>query len=228
MANQMTDSMQAMVKAALSSGQLPSDVETGPVVTVARDYGAGGNEVGAILSKHLKVPLFDQEIIDQIVKRTQSDNTMIKRLDERLPSPLEDWLFSLVHKGASSRSEYFRRLVIVVRSIGRVGGIIMGRGAHLILENQPVFRLRVTGSMDHCARRVAARENLDLPDAKQNIKKVNAERQVFVRELFQHYPTDAAYYDMMLNSDHLGSKQISDLALTAMNQMGFFEGNEKK
>ena len=82
-------------------------------------------------------------------------------IDERTPNPLEDWVYALFSKGEISRSSFYRRLIKTTVFIANTGGVIIGRGAHLILANNPnVFRVRIEGSHEICAKRVAEREKV--------------------------------------------------------------------
>ncbi|MBF0189230.1 MAG: hypothetical protein HQL50_15005, partial [Magnetococcales bacterium] len=49
----------------------------------------------------------------------------------------------------------------------------------------------------------------------------NEERKRFVKMIFEHYPSRSAYYDLVVNSDYLHPRQIADLAMDAMERMGF-------
>ena len=112
-------------------------------------------------------------------------------------------------------------LVKIIMAIPPKGGVIIGRGAHLILAKHNGFRLRISGSLETCARRVSERMNLDLETARKRVVQVNRARTDFVRKLFQKYPTDATCYDMVLSSDHLKYEQIIRIVLLTMREMGF-------
>ncbi len=198
-------------------------VPCGPVVTIARDHGAGGNEAGRILAHELGVACLDQEILDRIAQLAKSDKTLMRRLDERLPlNFLEDWLHAIFSKRAPSQHGYQDRLIQVIQNVANIGGVILGRGAHLILNNRKnVFRLRITGSVDVCARRVAQQDGIDLEKARRMVVYINSERADFVKGLFKRFPSNRSYYDLVLNSDHLTPAEISGIVLFTMKRMGF-------
>ncbi|MBF0370057.1 MAG: cytidylate kinase-like family protein [Magnetococcales bacterium] len=221
------DKVQALIKSIGFQGSRTNGkreiASCGPVVTIARDFGAGGNAAGRILAGKIGVPCLDQELLDQIVERMKTDKKLMRRFDERLPqSFLEDWLYTMVTKGAPNRSVYHQRLIHLIQGVADMGGVILGRGAHLILDNRKnVFRMRITGSVEVCAKRIADREGVDLEKAKRMITQINQERMAFVRGLFKHFPSTKTYYDLVLNSDGLTPDQITEVALFTMKQMGF-------
>lgn len=220
----------SLIKSTVYGRHSLQDQGTGPIVTIARDFGAGGNEVGEFLAEQLKTPFIDRKLLDLIVEKTHTDVNLIERLDERLPTPFEDWIMNMIGRSTSSKSEYLGRLVIILKEIGRHGGVIMGRGAHLVLGNKRVFRLRVVGSLEKCAHRIVQREGISSESALKRVKEVNEQRKEFVRNIYKHYPTEATYYDLVINTDRLHSRQVADLALDAMERMGFdiSEGQQVK
>ncbi|MBF0456011.1 MAG: cytidylate kinase-like family protein [Magnetococcales bacterium] len=192
-----------------------------PLVTVARDFGAEGEKVAQLMAKKLGVACFDQEILDGIVKTVGVDPHLMRMLDERMPSKIEDWVVDIFSSGKGSREEFLKRLFMAMNGIAVSGGVVVGRGGQIILAKQGAFRIRVTGSPEVCAKRVADRENISLDAARKRVHKVNSERFEFVKELFQRRPTDTSYYDFVISSDRLTPEQVADSALDIMKKMGF-------
>ena len=223
--------VQALIKSLRFSGSggKREIIPCGPVVTIARDFGSGGNEAGRILARGLGVACLDQEILDQVAELTKSDKFLMRRLDERLPmSFMEDWVHSMLTRNAPNKRDYHDRLIHIIRNISGIGGVLLGRGAHLILDDRKnVFRMRITGSVEVCAKRIADREKVDLERAKQMVIQVNQERAAFVRGLFKHFPSTKTYYDLVLNSDGLTPDQIAEIALFTMKRMGFHVSERK-
>lgn len=232
--NEALNKVQSLIKSMVFPGSDKAGnriiTPCGPVVAIARDFGAGGNEAGRILANELGVPCLDQEILDQIAQLAKSDKTLMRRLDERLPlNFLEDWLHSIFSRNAPNQHGYQERLIHVIQNVANIGGVILGRGAHLILFNRKnVFRMRITGSVDVCARRISQQEGIDLDKAKRTVVRVNQERTAFVKGFYKHFPSNRSYYDLVLSSDELTPDQIAEIALFTMKQMGFHVPERKK
>ncbi|MBF0369094.1 MAG: cytidylate kinase-like family protein [Magnetococcales bacterium] len=195
-----------------------------PVVTISRDFGAGGGEVAHLLADQLGVECFDTQLIDQIIKLTSADKQLTKRVDERTISALDDWVVSLFAKGKSSQDDYIHALVNVLEGVGHTGGVIVGRGAHLILAHmgKQVFRVRIDGSLSRRTARIAAQENLDEKKALKLIKQVDEERVSFVKKIYKKFPgKESTYYDMLLSSDLMTTEQMVDIINYSMKQLGF-------
>ncbi|MBF0603784.1 MAG: cytidylate kinase-like family protein [Nitrospirae bacterium] len=193
-----------------------------PVVTVSRGLGCNGGVIGNLLANRLGVDCFGYSMFDRIVKETQADSSYMSLVDERCSSVMDNFFLSFITSGKSSSTDYMQRLVKIIYAIYKSGGVIIGRGAHLILGNKPnIFRLRIEGSPDICAKRLAEREHLDIAIAKERIKKVDEERVNFVREVYKYFPRqNRSYYNLSINSDNLESADIVDIALFAMKKQG--------
>lgn len=191
-------------------------------MTLSRSMGSQGSRIAELLADHLGVPCFGYALLDGIVKEAKSDKFLMALVDERAPNALEDWVHALFSKGVVSRSSFYRRLIKTTLLIAKTGGVIIGRGAHLVLANNPkVFRLRVEGSFDVRVQRVAERESLSLKKAKELVNRTDAERKKYVKELFKRYPHERAYYDLVVNSDTLTPFDAVDIVLHAMEKMGY-------
>lgn len=194
-----------------------------PVVTVSRTVGANGSKIAELLADQLGVPCFGYSMLDGIVKEAKSDKYLMGLIDERAPNALEDWIHGLFTKGEISRAGFYRRLVKTTLAISKTGGVIIGRGAHLVLAGNPkVFRVRIEGSLEVCTQRVAERENIKPKKAVELIKKIDAERRNYVKELYKMYPHARAYYDLVLNSDALDVHDAVEIITFAMEKMGYY------
>ncbi|MBF0369093.1 MAG: cytidylate kinase-like family protein [Magnetococcales bacterium] len=200
-----------------------------PVVTVSRGYGANGSRTAELLADRLMVPCYGFTMVDGIIKEAKTNKNLMELMDEKYPSVMDDWLHSMLSKGDISRVGYHRRLIKTVLTIARTGGVIIGRGAHLILSNhQNVFRTRVEGSLETCSRRIAERDKIKQKKAREVVIKTNKERARFVRELYKRFPPDREFYDLVVNSDRITPEQSVEIMIHTMSVMGFHVPGEKK
>lgn len=194
-----------------------------PVVTVSRSFGSNGSKIAELIADLLTVPCFGYSMLDTIIQEAKSDRYLMDLIDEHAPSAMEDWIHALFTKGEISRAGFYQRLIKTTLAISRSGGVIVGRGAHLILASNPkVFRVRIEGSLEVCAKRVAERENVKIKRAKELIIKTDRERNRYVRELYQRFPHDRAFYDLVINSDGLSPHVCAELVVHAMEKMGYY------
>ncbi|MCB2156946.1 cytidylate kinase-like family protein [bacterium] len=215
--------VQALVGAELSSHDevAVSAVPKGPVVTLSRDYGSGGEDVAHELSMALHVGCFDREILDAIADSAKVDRFLMERLDEQVRGIMDAWAFSIISGKSAFKEDYRRHLVSVILGISQRGGVIVGRGAHLILWDRKAFRVRIVGSLDRCAKRVAEKENISQEEAEKKIQHINQERASFIKNLYRHDLSDCSSFDMVLNSDRYTPQVLARMIANAMRLAGF-------
>ena len=191
------------------------------VVTVSRDFGSMGKSVAHLLADTLEVRCCDRYILQQVARRAHVDEELVKVLDEHVSKIDGHWWQHLLQKDAFTYEDYYHYLVKTVLSISRTGGVIIGRGAHLILGEKRAFRVRINGSVEQCARRVAKREQINKEESIQRVQEVNNERAEYMRMLYDTDINDNSAYDLMLNSDRYDRIQMVDLILDAMEKAGY-------
>lgn len=191
-----------------------------PVVTVSRGYGALGKETAQALADRLGVRCCDRTILQEVARRAEADVDLVRRLDEHIGNAGSDWWMTLLGGNPLSRERYLHHLVKVVLNIGLHGGVIVGRGAHLILGPERCFRVRIVGSPDRCAARIAEREGIDDEAAARRVRETDRERTAYLAALYGVRANDASNYDLMLNSDRFEVEQAVALIMQAMQQAG--------
>jgi cytidylate kinase len=195
--------------------------KAGYVVTVSRGYGSQGKRIAQALADNLGVRCCDRSILEGVAERAHVDIELVKRLDENLEhADTSPW--KTFFKGKSFPKErYLHHLVKVVLNISEKGGVIVGRGAHLILGPRRAFRVRIIGSVDACAQRVAEREQLDIDAARERVETVNRQRADFLQQLYGEGINDCSDYDLVINTDRFGMEQAVELILHSMQLAGY-------
>lgn len=188
------------------------------VVTLSRDYGAGGNDVARVLGQQLGLEVYDREILDSIADASKVDSKLMEELDEKVRADRGSaWIRSIFTTNTAFPESYRYHLVNVLLGICDVGGIIVGRGAHIVLATRPVFRVRVVGSVKNCAERVAAREHIPADEALERVMTVNEERDDYLWKMFNRRHADATQFDLIVNTDRFSS--VEGVALVIMSAM---------
>ena len=118
-----------------------------PVITISRQYGSGGHEVGERLAKELNVPFFDKALIAMAAKQSGVSEEVFARADERATSSL---LYSMVmgNYGFGARVPGVGEMPIndklfliqsdIIKNAANEGPcVIIGRCADYILREHP-------------------------------------------------------------------------------------------
>ncbi len=214
--------IRALTKAAEAKEELHPGSFRNPVITISRSMGSGGNEIGQLVAQELGIPCYCKEVLDNVAKEAHVHQSLMNKLHERLTQASDAWLYSLVFGKNVTRDDYLHRLVTTVRGLYQSGGVIMGRGANVILAGRNVLRVRITGSVEACAKRLAMQENIEIDEAKRRVRASNKARSEFAWKMFKKRCNDPIIYDLTINTDHfLNYGHVADIIIQAMCSMGF-------
>jgi Cytidylate kinase-like family len=191
------------------------------VVTVSRGYGSLGGAVAQALADRLGIGASDREILEAVARRAAVDIELVTRLDENVRhAGLTPWV-ALFRSESLSEQRFLDHLVTVIMNISRKGGVIVGRGAHLILGPERAFRVRIVGSLEQCAARIAKAEQLGPDQARERVLAVDHGREAFLQQYFGARSRDSSVYDIVLNSDRFSLDQMVELILQGMRLAGY-------
>jgi len=191
-----------------------------PVITISRTIGSGGDDIAEQVADRLGVELYGAEILDAIARGANVSKTLIQNLNEKMDAT-DAWVYSALFGKHVSRDEYVRFLITVVRGLYHAGGVIMGRGGHVILQGRKALRVRIVGSVEACAGRIAEQDGTSYIDAKRKVIESNKRRGKFIWNLFESRYNNPTNYDLVINTDQF--RDLSDaveiilLAVQALN-----------
>jgi cytidylate kinase len=211
--------IQALVGAQLTA-KSDSYLPQGNVVTVSRSDGSGGDEVAQRLAQRLGIPYYDKQILEAIIEAAPDNRAAMERLDQQV-STVRDEVMRLIITGKNPIDEYRRHLINVILSIARRSGVILGRGAHLLLARHHVFRARIVGSLEQRALRISKQQNIPLNEANERIRRADAEHADFIRRVFNQALDDTTRFDLTINTDHITPDHAADLILFVMQRIGY-------
>ncbi|MFO0567624.1 MAG: cytidylate kinase-like family protein [Polyangiaceae bacterium] len=190
--------------------------EQKPMISVSREYGARGAEVGKLVAARLGFQFHSQELVHEVAKQARVRQQLVASLDERARDDIEQWVSELMDEGAFSPTDYLRNLTKVILSLGRHGkGVVVGRGSQYILDPKRTLRIRAYAPLDARVRRIATRDALSRSDARSKILRIDSERMAFYRQHFDRDHSAPHDYDLMLNTSTLSIDACVDMVVRA-------------
>jgi len=187
-----------------------------PMVCVSREYGARGAEMGRMVAEQLGFRFYSQELIHDVAQEAQVRDQLVESLDERVQDRISEWVSGLIKRGVFAPSDYLRNLSKVVLTLGRHGkGVVVGRGAHFLLDPQVTLRVRVISPLELRTARIAARDGLSRDEARAKILRIDGERIAFNKQHYGADISDPAHYDLVVNAGTLGIEGAADLTVRA-------------
>ena len=140
------------------------------IITVGREFGSGGRELGRRIADDLKIAYYDNEIITRIAERTELSEEYVKHVMESEPSAL---LPITVGRSFYMRADpvmeqnntiYREQSRLILELAEKSDCVIVGRSADYILRQMQPFKLFVYAQKEHklerCRKRTAQQEHL--------------------------------------------------------------------
>ncbi|HUI83804.1 MAG TPA: cytidylate kinase-like family protein [Candidatus Binatia bacterium] len=200
------------------------------IITVEREYGAGGSLVAAELARRRGWQLLDQQLTCEIAKLAAVDEHAVARCEEKC-DPLLHRLAKVFWRGSYERSlpisddkifdadELVHLAHRVIEKKAEEGNcVIVGRGAPYILRARPdSFHVFVYGSRDKKIQRLIGLK-MSEKEATEMVDTIDRERSAFVRRYFNAEWPCRRLYHLMLNSDH-GIEHVTKIVLATMDSL---------
>ena len=189
--------------------------KTHTIITIGRQFGSGGREIGKRLADELGIEFYDKELLSRAAKDSKICKELFETHDEK---PTNSFLYSLVMDtysfGYSSGSytdmplnhKVFLAQFDAIKKIAKAGPcVLVGRCADYALEDNPeLLSVFIHADMDARIRRIA--RDFDLTDAKAKdmIRKTDKQRSSYYNYYTNKRWGDANSYQFCLDSSKLG------------------------
>jgi cytidylate kinase len=188
------------------------------LITISRQYGAGGSEVAKRVADALGWRLVDNELVEKVGARAGLSAEEIAGIEERTPSFIE----RLAQVLATSTPELFppptgtvpelseATLVriteaVVAEAAAEGRAVLVGRAAPAVLARErEALHVKLVASRPFRIRVAATRLGLDLKDAERVMQQTDAQRERYHREHYGRDWSDPVGYHMVLNTERLG------------------------
>jgi hypothetical protein len=196
----------------------------GPYVTMSRQYGCDGYELGDLLLKKLNEregegpwTLYKKEILKQLADDTGLTQEMIERERLTKPSLLRDFFGGMRRGGIPDGYEIRNKITLMVRTVAFAGhAIIIGQGgtaATADLENG--LSVRIEAPRDWRVTRVSIREKLKKDAAIARIEEVESQRR-HLRKVYEVKNPRKPAFNLIIDNSIFEIEQASDLIIAAM------------
>ena len=193
------------------------------IITIARQYGSGGREIGERVAELLGIPIYDKEIITDAASKGELNAEAIKHADETCASSLlytlamgSNILGTTMHFGYKMplNDKLFILQSDVIREYASQGScVIIGRCSDYVLrEEEGLLRLFIYGDLEHRTERVKQRH----PEIKSSqiidvINKTDKRRSSYYNFYTGNKWGKYDNYDMAINSSTLGIEGTAQL-----------------
>lgn len=198
------------------------------VITIGREYGSGGREIGRLLAEKLGVKCYDKELLSLAANNSGLSEELFRTNDEK---PTNSFLYSLVMDTYSvgySTSSYidmplnqkvFMAQHDTIKQLAESEScIIVGRCADYVLKDEPnCISVFIKASTEYKVERIMKLYDYSESKAKDIIIKTNKKRANYYNFYTNKKWADSRSYDLCVDSSEIGVENAADLIIQYLN-----------
>ena len=186
------------------------------VITINRQFGTGGHEVGAAIAERLGVKLLDKQILQAVARKFDIDQEVVKKLEARNMSWWDD--FTQFYRSYMIDNQYqdlgpeitshelFEAQASVIKQIAAEEScVVIGRCAFDIFKNHPnSLKIFIHSPEEKRIRRIVEKYGVSPDDAKLMIVDNDYTRELYTKTFTGSEWYDARNYDITLDVSKFG------------------------
>lgn len=207
-------SEQHVLEAELATGVQPL------IITISREYGSGGHEIGEMLARRLGIAFYDKKLIGMVAREGNFSETFVRSNEQRVHTSLlyqmimQDYEAPL-ERSLSAEDALFVAQSKVIKRIASEGAcVIVGRCADYVLgKYKNSINVFLHADMEDKTERTTSRYGIEAHLAAAHIEKTDKARM----EHYYHYTGkrwgDARNYDLTINTSKLSTEEICTLII---------------
>ena len=193
------------------------------VITIGRQYGSGGRELGQILAKNLGYEFYDEELVTMAAEKNKMHKDILRAVDEKATKSL---LYTLVTGSdlrffnTSTQYEmpindklFITQSEIIKNLADKSSCVIVGRCADYVLRDsaQKCLHLFVYADLEHRIQRICQKYDLTPEKAKDKINKIQKSRKAYYNYYSNREWGNVSNYDLCVNTGTLGLQKAAEV-----------------
>lgn len=197
------------------------------IITIGRQFGSGGHEIGNKLATRLNIPLYDQNLVRMAARELNLDDRTAQEADETI---IGKFLSAYVvgvgsytsfvkgdeHIEPVSDRLYEQQSKLLEKLAERSSCVIVGRCADYVLgDSADYLHAFIFAYQEDRVRRIMRIYKLDEKQAKEKLKKVDRERKLYYEAHTGRKWGDIETHQMLFNSSLLGVDGVVDILESA-------------
>ena len=195
------------------------------VITISRQFGAGGITLGKMIADELGYTFADQDIVDRVAKEANVSPHWVETVEKEAGGKLSRLITKMVSKplvdrilknerGYIDEETYLDYIVLIIAQIADEGDVvILGRGSQYILNDHPdAYHILLINDFKNRVRFMMERYDLSSSKASQVVNREDKRRMNLYRKLGKTDYDSSALYHLVLNMGRLNLQQALNLA----------------
>jgi len=194
------------------------------VITIAREFGSGGHEIGEIIAKELGISFYDTKLIDLSAAESGLTPEYVKEHEQKLANNL---LFDLYEQNYAYVNEEMPPLDTlfmvqskVIRDIcEKESCVIVGRCADYVLKNNPYcFNIFIHADKKFRIERIIKEYGIAVDMAEKELERKDRDRTNYCKHYTHRIWGMASNYNLTIDSSIFGPEKSAALIIDALNK----------
>lgn len=184
------------------------------IITIGRQFGSGGREIGIRLSQLMNIGYYDKELMQEAAKESGIDTRFFEQADETTPRSFYHAMLGLSsfnYGNTLCNETIFKLQADVIQNIARKQScVIVGRCADYILRDNPrCISVFIHAAMNDRIARIKKYTLLSEKEAEEKAIKTDKRRASYYNFYSDKEWGVASSYDLSINSSILGTEETA-------------------
>ena len=195
------------------------------VLTISREFGAGGRTLGRIVAKKLGYTLVDEDMVQRVAEKARVSDNWVKSIEKEAGGSLLRFMNYLISqeyvnrlisdsRGYIDEKIYVSTLHEIITELGREGNcVIVGRGGQYILRDQPdAFHLLLVAGREDRIRFMMEHYKMTRDQAASTIRVRSRRRRNLYKKFGREDYDHPSLYHLVLNMSRLSMETAAQMA----------------
>lgn len=182
------------------------------VITIAREFGTNGHEMGLILSERLGLPFYDKDILTKAAHEIGIDVDKVKEADERVNSRILKPILGYSVGFGEEEDRLFQAEEKVIRQVAQESCIIIGRLSDYILKDDPdCIKVYIYAPFEDRVKMIAKKYKISEDESRKVVRRMDQTRTNF----YSYYSNGKWEHnkgkDLILNRSTISLEECVDM-----------------
>ena len=185
------------------------------IITIGREYGSGGGEIGRRLSKYFNIPCYDKELLTIVAKESGYCKEYFEKYDEKPLKVLSYFSYDTsVNTLPINHQLFLKQFNLIQKLANKESCIFVGRAADYALKDfDNVINIFIHGEFEFRRQRAISEHNIAPEKSASIVKKIDKERASYYKYYTDSYWGNANNYHICLDTSFIGIDEATRIII---------------
>ncbi|MEO5798642.1 MAG: cytidylate kinase-like family protein [Gemmatimonadales bacterium] len=199
------------------------------LITISREFGAGGSSLARLVSDRLGWRVVDNQLVEEVAARAGMTPAEVRQKEERGPTFAERVARALtvatpelltptaIELPEAEEARLVRITEQVVAEAAVDHAVLVGRAASAVVgKRDDAFHVKMVASLGYRVNVIATRDGITYEEAEKRVRDTDAHRARYHRQYYNRDWTDPRSYHLTLNTEWLGLPRSAEIVVAAV------------